>query len=55
MISLRGVVSLTDILLFVIAVFTVMNWMEHSQRWMNGKKRYGKYKYKVIKFIKRAK
>ncbi len=47
--------SLTNILLFVIAIFTVMNWMEHSQRWLNGKRSYGKYKYKIIRYIKGTK
>jgi len=49
------ILSLTDILLSIIALFTIMNWMERSQRWLNGKKRYGKYKYKIILFIKGVK
>ncbi len=48
-------ITLTEILLSIIAAFTVMNWMEHSQRWLNGKKRYGKYKYKLIRKIKGTK
>lgn len=46
------ILSLTDILLSIITVFTIMNWAEHSQRWQNTKRIYGKYKYKIINYIK---
>lgn len=44
-------IDLTDILLAIIALFTYLNWIEHSNRVLILKIKYGKCKRKVINFI----
>ncbi len=47
-------INLSELLLLIIAVFTFLNWAQNSGYVHRFKVAYGKYKFKLIRFIKKT-
>ncbi len=48
-------ISLSELLLLIIAFFTFLNWAQNRGYVHRSKVAYGKYKYKLIRYIKKTK